>query len=44
VLANANPLVHQMGQGVIQDGLQLLLYDPDDMHRPSHNIEEDMKF
>jgi hypothetical protein len=44
VLANANLPVHQVLQGVIQDGLWLLVYDVDDMHRSSHNIEGDMKF
>jgi hypothetical protein len=29
---------------MFQADLQILLYDLDDMHRPSHNIEEDMEF
>jgi hypothetical protein len=32
VLANSNPPVHQVGQGVIHDGLQALLFDMNDMH------------
>jgi hypothetical protein len=32
VLANSNPPVHQVGQGVIHDSLQTLLFDPSDMH------------
>jgi hypothetical protein len=40
VLANANPPVYQMGQEVIQDGLQILLF-----HLTlTLKIEEDMEF
>jgi hypothetical protein len=31
--------VHKFGQGVFQVGLQNLLFDLDDMHKPSPNIE-----
>jgi hypothetical protein len=44
VLANANPPVHQVGQGVIQDGLQIMLFHLNDMHRLTPKIEEDMEF
>jgi hypothetical protein len=36
VFTNANPPVHKLGQGALQDDLQTLVYDLDDMYRPSH--------
>jgi hypothetical protein len=42
VLANANPPLAKMGQGVIQCGLQRLLFHLSDMHTLTLNIEEDI--
>jgi hypothetical protein len=39
-----NSSEYKLGQGVLQDYLQILLYDLKDMHRPSHNIEEVIEF
>jgi hypothetical protein len=44
VCTSINPPVHKFGQGVLEDGLETLLLDLGDMHRPSLNIEEDMEF
>jgi hypothetical protein len=44
VFTNANPPVHKLGQGALQDDVQTLFYDMNDMHRPSHKIEEVIKF
>jgi hypothetical protein len=39
-----NSPLHDIGQGVLQDGLETLLFDLGDMHRPTLNMEEDMGF
>jgi hypothetical protein len=44
VFTSINSPVHKFGQGVLQDGLQTLLFDLVDMHRPSPNMEEDIEF
>jgi hypothetical protein len=44
VLTNVNPTVHQVGQGVIQDGLQTLFFQLSDMHILTPKIAEDMEF
>jgi hypothetical protein len=44
VLANANPTVPKVEQGVIQDDLHILLFHLNDMHRLTLNIEEDMEY
>jgi hypothetical protein len=44
VLANANPPVHQVGQRVIEYGLQTLLFHLNDMHRLTPMFEEDIEF
>jgi hypothetical protein len=36
--------VQKFGQGVLQDGLEILLFDLSDMHRPTLKREEDMEF
>jgi hypothetical protein len=36
--------VYKLGQGVLQNGLQPLLFDLGDMHRPSPKMEEDIEF
>jgi hypothetical protein len=38
-----SPLI-QTGQGVLHDGLQILVFDVLDMHRLNHTIEEDIEF
>jgi hypothetical protein len=40
VLTNINSPVPKVGQGVIQDGLQTLLFSLNDMHMLTLNIEE----
>jgi hypothetical protein len=44
VFTSINSLAHKLGQGVLQDGLQTLIFGLGDMHRPSPNMEEDMEF
>jgi hypothetical protein len=39
-----NSLVHNLGQGALQDDLQTLFFDLGDMHRPTLKMEEDMEF
>jgi hypothetical protein len=39
-----NTPVHKLEQGVLQDDLQTLIYDLDDIRRPSHKIEEIIEF
>jgi hypothetical protein len=44
MLTNINPPVNQVGQGVIQDGLQILFFHLSDIHTLTLKIEEVMKF
>jgi hypothetical protein len=44
VLTSINSPVHKHGQGVLHDGLETLLFDMGDMHRPTLNMVEDMEF
>jgi hypothetical protein len=44
VFSNANTPVHKLGQGVLQDDLQIRFYDRGDMHIPSHKIEDVIEF
>jgi hypothetical protein len=44
VFMSINSPLHDIGQGVLQDGLETLLFDLGDMHRPTLNMEEDMGF
>ncbi len=44
VFTSINSPVHKLGQGVLQDGLQTLLFDLVDMYRLSHKIEEVIEF
>jgi hypothetical protein len=44
VLANANQPVNQVGQGVIQEGIQTMIFHLSDVHRLNPKIEEDMGF
>jgi hypothetical protein len=44
LFTNANSRVHQLGQGVIQCRLQVLLLQLSDMHRLTLKIEEDIEF
>jgi hypothetical protein len=39
-----NSPVRKLGQRFLQDGLQTLLFDLGDMHRPPAKIEDDMEF
>jgi hypothetical protein len=39
-----NSPLHKIGQGVLQDGLENLLFDLGGMHRPTLKIKEDIKF
>jgi hypothetical protein len=36
--------VHNLEQGVLQDGVETLFFDLGDMHRPTIKMEEDMEF
>jgi hypothetical protein len=36
--------VHKLGQGVLQGGLQTLLFHLGGMHKPSPNMKEDIEF
>jgi hypothetical protein len=36
--------MHKLEQVVIQDGLQMLLFHQNDMHKLTPKIEEDMEF
>jgi hypothetical protein len=44
VITNINPLVIKHGQGVLHDGLQILLFVVADMHRLNPTIVEVMEF
>jgi hypothetical protein len=44
MLTNINPPVNQVGQGVIQDGLQILFFHLSDIHTLTLKIEEVMEF
>jgi hypothetical protein len=44
VFTNTNTPAHKPRQGVLQDDVQIFLYDLGDMNRPSHQIEEVIKF
>jgi hypothetical protein len=44
VFTSINSTVQKFGQGVLQDGLEILLFDLGDMHRPTLKREEDMEF
>jgi hypothetical protein len=39
-----NSLVHNLGQGALQDDIETLFFDLGDMHRPTLKMEEDMEF
>jgi hypothetical protein len=44
VFTSINSPLHKIRQGVLQDGLENMLFDLGDMHRPSLKIKEDVKF
>jgi hypothetical protein len=44
VFTIANTSVHQPGWGMLQTDLKTMLFNMDDMHRPTLKTEEDMKF
>jgi hypothetical protein len=44
VSTGINSLLHKIRQEVLQDGLNILLFDLVDMNTSYTNIEEDMKF
>jgi hypothetical protein len=44
VSTSINSPVLKLGDGVLQDGLQILLFDLVDMYRLSHKIEEVIEF
>jgi hypothetical protein len=44
VSTSINSPVLKLGDGVLQDGLQILIFDLVDMYRLSHKIEEVIEF
>jgi hypothetical protein len=44
VFTSINSQLHKIEQGFLQDGLETLLSDLGDIHRPTLNMEEDMLF
>jgi hypothetical protein len=44
VPTSINLLVYKLGQGVLQDGIQTLLFDLGDKDKPSPNMEQDREF